>query len=198
MEIVLYAPIFPTQASIREGDGSVRTRLHRRRDRGRRALCLRQGRSRTTRTRRRAAPAAAGARGRAGAVCQPAHPPGRGRLLPPGGGGGGRGGLHLRQGRSRPAGPRRRAASAAADAGAAGALCGLARRHDLLRQRAHDGGDGGGARVDLRLQRSRPAGRGRHGKQAGVHAVGRRRKDLLRPHHVVVGTRLLLVSPRPS
>ncbi len=37
---------------------------------------------------------------------------------------------------------RRRAAAAAADAGAAGAVCGLARRHDLLRRLAHDGGDG--------------------------------------------------------
>ena len=67
---------------------------------------------------------------------------------------------------------RRRAAAAAADAGAAGAVCGLARRHGVLRLLAHDGGDGGGARVDLRLQRSRPAGRGRQDRQAGVHAGG--------------------------
>jgi len=37
-----------------------------------------------------------------------------------------------------------------------------------------DGVDGGGASVDLRIQQERPAGRGRHGNQAGVHAGGRR------------------------
>jgi hypothetical protein len=40
------------------------------------------------------APAAEGARGRAGAVWQPAHPPGRGRLVPSSGGGGGRGAVN--------------------------------------------------------------------------------------------------------
>jgi hypothetical protein len=111
-----------------EGDGGVRSERHRRRDRGRRAPCLGRRQARPSRTRCRAAPAAVGARGKAGAVWKPAHPPGRGRQLPPCGVGGGRGGLHLRRGRSQAAGPRRRAAAAAADAGAAGGVCGIARR----------------------------------------------------------------------
>ena len=32
-------------------------------------------------------------------------------------------------------------------------VCGVAHRHGVLRRLAHDGGDGGGARVDLRPQR---------------------------------------------
>ena len=47
-----------------------------------------------------------------------AHPPGRGRQVPPAGGVGGRGGLHLLRRRFWPAGPRRCAAAATADAGA--------------------------------------------------------------------------------
>jgi hypothetical protein len=74
---------------------SVLSVLHRRCDRGQRAPCPGRRQAGPARTRRRASPAAAGVRGRAGAVWQPAHPPGRGRLSPPGGGG--RGGVHLWQ-----------------------------------------------------------------------------------------------------